>query len=152
MIRSFDRFRFSGFFGMQRHLTNRQTNVGGQYTVTADSGASASVLVGQSFALFGQNSFDKTDDPTRIGPDSGLDTKRSDYVAGFTYVPNSFFSVASHLLLDEKSFDMRMAEVEGRAQFDRFQANVIYGRYDKAALQGYDDIREGVSRLQRLFG
>jgi LPS-assembly protein len=143
-------FSWNKFSGYDRIEGGSRANVGGQYTVTADSGASASVLVGQSFALFGQNSFDKID-PTRIGPDSGLDTKRSDYVGGFTYVPNSFFSIASHLRLDEKSFDMRMAEVEGRAQFDRFQANVIYGRYDKAALQGYDDIREGVLGGARVF-
>ncbi|MBB3974458.1 LPS-assembly protein LptD [Hansschlegelia beijingensis] len=143
-------FAWNKFSGYDRIEGGSRANVGAQYTLTADSGASVSMLVGQSFALFGKNSFDRLD-PTRIGPDSGLSSKRSDYVGGLTIVPNEHFGLASHIRLDEDSFALRSAEVEARATFERVQANLIYGRYEKAPLQGYDDIREGILGGARVF-
>lgn len=143
-------FSWNKFSGYDRIEGGSRANVGAQYTLTLNNGASASFLAGQSYSLFGKNSFDELD-PTQIGPGSGLETRRSDYVAGATLVPNENFSFAGHLRLDEKGFNLRSAELESRATFERFQANVIYGRYDEAPLQGYDNIREGVLGGARVF-
>ncbi|HEY0291965.1 MAG TPA: LPS-assembly protein LptD [Hansschlegelia sp.] len=143
-------FSWNKFSGYDRIEGGSRANVGAQYTVTTDSGASASAIVGQSFALFGKNSFRELD-PTQIGPNSGLESARSDYVGGVTLVPNENFSISGHLRLDENSLALRMAEVEGRATFERFQANLVYGRYEKAPLQGYDYVREGVLAGARVF-
>ncbi|MGA0530890.1 LPS-assembly protein LptD [Hansschlegelia sp. KR7-227] len=144
-------FAWNKFSGYDRIEGGSRANVGAQYTFTADSGASFTMLAGQSYQLFGRNSYKSFDDPTRIGPDSGLDERSSDYVAGATLVPNQHLAFASHFRFDDRGFDLRSAEVEGRATFERVQANLIYGRYDEQPLQGYDDIREGVLGGARIF-
>lgn len=143
-------FSWDKFSGYDRIEGGSRANVGAQYTFTANDGGSVRVLAGQSYSLFGKNSYNMLD-PTQIGPASGLESDRSDYVGGLTFVPNSHFSFASHLRLDEKSFALRSAELQGMVNFDRIQANLIYGRYDQAPLQGYDNIREGVVGGARLF-
>lgn len=143
-------FQWDKFSGYDRIEGGSRADLGAQYTFTANSGANATVLFGQSYQLFGQNSFDKLD-PTRIGPASGLESTRSDYVGGLTIVPDSHFNFAGHLRLDEDTLRLRSAEVQATATFERVQANVIYGRFDKAILEGYDEIREGVSGGARVF-
>ncbi|MET0314917.1 MAG: LPS-assembly protein LptD, partial [Hansschlegelia sp.] len=143
-------FSWDKFSGYDRIEGGSRANVGAQYTLTTDSGASVSVLGGQSYDLFGRNSFAQLD-ATATGIDSGLDSKRSDYVAGATFVPDQHFQFASHFRMDEKSFNLRTAEFQGQATFERVQANVIYGKYDEQPLQGYDNIRQGILGGARVF-
>lgn len=143
-------FAWDKFSGYDRIEGGSRANVGGQYTFTTNAGATFAVLAGQSYSLFGKNSFDELD-ATRTGDETGLETKQSDYVGGLTIAPNSRISFASHLRMDEDSFKMRSAEFAARAVFERFQANVIYGRYDEQPLQGYDRIREGVLTGARVY-
>lgn len=145
-------FAWDKFTGYDRIEGGSRANVGLQYTLTLNSGAMFNVMGGQSYHLFGKNSFAASDDdPTRTGLQSGLDTDRSDYVAGATFVPTQNFAIGSHFRFDNNSFRLRSAEVEGRATLDRFQANLVYGRYDKQPDLGYDDIREGVLAGARVF-
>ncbi|MFD1702689.1 LPS-assembly protein LptD [Methylopila henanensis] len=145
-------FAWDKFSGYDRVEGGSRANVGLQYTLTMNSGAMFNVMFGQSYHLFGRNSFAKGGlDATRTGLDSGLETTRSDYVAGFTIVPTTNFALGTHFRFDEDSFAVRSAEIEGRATLDRFQANVAYGRYDRQAKLGYDDIREGVLAGARVF-
>ena len=51
-----------------------------QYTAQFNHGGFVNALFGQSYSLFGQNSFAQGG-TTNTGLDSGLDTTRSDYVA-----------------------------------------------------------------------
>jgi LPS-assembly protein len=143
-------FAWNKFSGYDRIEGGSRANVGAQYTFTSLSGATFNVLAGQSFHLAGRNSFDKLD-ATRTGIDTGLDEDSSDYVGGANFAPSKHFSFGSHIRLDDEGFKLRSAEFAARADFDRIQANVIYGRYDEQPLQGYDDIREGVLTGARLF-
>ena len=143
-------FAWDKFSGYDRIEGGSRFNAGGQYTFTSDTGGTFSVLAGQSYHLFGKNSFDELD-ATRTGDNTGLESDRSDYVGGMTIAPNSRFSFASHLRMDEDSFKIRSAEFAGRAVFERVQANVIYGRYDEQPLQGFDRIREGVLSGARVY-
>lgn len=143
-------FSWNKFSGYDRIEGGSRANVGARYTFTSDTGATFSAIAGQSYQLWGRNSFAALD-PTRTGIGSGLDSARSDYVAGATFAPNQKLSFSSHFRFDEKGFDLRSAELAGRATFERVQANVVYGRYDEQPLQGYDSIREGVLTGARVY-
>lgn len=143
-------FAWDKFSGYDRIEGGSRANVGAQYTFTSTSGATFAVLAGQSYQLWGKNSFAAID-ATRTGLDTGLDTTRSDYVAGATFAPNQRISFGSHFRFDEDSFHMRSMELAARANFDRIQANVVYGRYDQQPLQGYDALRKGVLAGARVY-
>lgn len=143
-------FSWDKFSGYDRIEGGGRANVGAQYTFTSNEGATFALLAGQSYRLYGRNSFAAVD-ATRTGLNSGLETNKSDYVAGASFAPNQRISFGSHFRFDEDSFNLRAAELAARANFDRFQANVIYGRYDREPLQGFDSIREGVLAGGRVF-
>ena len=79
----FDIDKFSGY---DRFETGTRANVGVQYTFQANNGVYARAVFGQSFHLAGENPYvDPGLDPTgkfNYSPVSGLETNRSDYVAG----------------------------------------------------------------------
>lgn len=143
-------FKWDKFSGYDRIEGGSRANVGAQYTFTSPSGATATVIAGQSYQLAGKNSFNQLD-ATRTGIDTGLDTKRSDYVGGVSVAPNENLSFAGHLRVDEKSFEIRSAEIGAQATFDKIQAQVVYGRYDQQPLEGYRTLREGVLGGARVF-
>lgn len=145
-------FAWDKFSGYDRMEGGSRANVGLQYTLTLNSGAMVNVMGGQSYHLFGKNSYAEGDlDPSRTGLQSGLETDRSDYVGGFTVVPTKNFALASHFRMDEKTFKLRAAEIEGRATLGRFQGSLGYARYDKQPEIGYDSIREGILGGARVF-
>src|SRR5436853_4259803 len=73
-------FAVDKFSGYDRIEGGGRANVGVQATTQFDRGGSINVLFGQSYQLFGMNSF-AVADPTNTGVDSGLQNTRSDYVA-----------------------------------------------------------------------
>ncbi len=68
------------------------------------------VLFGQSYQLFGANSFALAG-ATNTGLDSGLDTTRSDYVARLSYQPNSTYTFTSRFLFDNERFSAQRTEL-----------------------------------------
>jgi LPS-assembly protein len=86
-------------------------------------------LFGQSYQLFGKNSFAEADN-TNTGLDSGLETRASDYVARLTLQPTTAYGFIARTRLDEKSLDVRTAEFESRVTFERWSVSLIYGNYD----------------------
>jgi LPS-assembly protein len=100
-------------------------------------------MFGQSFSLFGQNSF-AVGGPTNTGIQSGLDTSRSDYVARVAYQPNSTFLFTSRFRMNEDDFTLARTEFEAQANFDRWSTSVIYGNYAAQPALGFLDRREGV--------
>lgn len=143
-------FAWDKFSGYDRIEGGSRANFGAQYTYTSTSGATFTALAGQSYQMFGRNSFEAID-ATRTGSGTGLDKDLSDYVGGLTLAPNQHISFSSHVRMSEDGFNLRAAEIGARANFERVQANVIYGRYDEQPLQGYDRVREGVLTGARLF-
>ena len=86
----FDIDKFSGY---DRFETGTRANVGLQYTFQANNGIYIRTVFGQSYQLAGENPFiDPGVDPTgkfNYSPVSGLQTNRSDYVAGIYMSPFS---------------------------------------------------------------
>ena len=73
-------FAVDKFSGYDRVEGGGRANVGVQATTQFDRGGSVNVLFGQSYQLFGLNSY-AVKDATNTGLDSGLQNTRSDYVA-----------------------------------------------------------------------
>ena len=101
------------------------------------------MLFGQSYQLFGQNSFAQGG-TTNTGLDSGLDTTRSDYVARVSYQPNSTYKFTSRFRFDNDDFTVKRTELEASAKFDRWNVSLLYGDYAAQPELGFLDRRQGV--------
>jgi LPS-assembly protein len=136
-------FRVDKFSGWDRVEGGTRANVGVQYTAQFNRAGFVNVLFGQSYQLFGKNSF-AVADTVNTGLDSGLETSRSDYVARVAYQPDRIYSFISRFRFDEESFNVRRFEAEARANFDRWGVSMLYGNYDKQPEIGYLTRREGI--------
>src|SRR5262249_20709759 len=101
------------------------------------------VMFGQSYQLYGQNSFALASQ-TNTGINSGLDTTASDYVARASYQPNSALTFTSRFRFRESDFTLQRTELETTASFGRWTTQVIYGSYAAQPQLGFPDAREGV--------
>ena len=136
-------FKIDKFSGWDRIEGGGRANIGLQYTAQVNRGGFFSALFGQSYQLFGVNSF-AAGDATNTGLASGLDTSVSDYVARVSYQPDRIFTFSTRYRFDHSSFELRRFEVESRAAFDRWSLVVIYGNYDAQPQLGFLQRREGV--------
>jgi LPS-assembly protein len=136
-------FKVDKFSGWDRVEGGGRMNAGLQYTAQFNRGGFLNVLVGESYHLFGANSF-AFGDATNTGLSSGLDTSRSDYVARASYQPNSIYSFISRFRFDNDTLAMNRLEVEGRMTFDRWSASLMYGNYAAQPLLGFLERREGI--------
>jgi LPS-assembly protein len=137
-------FSLNKFSGWDRIEGGTRLNAGIQYTAHFNNAGSFNALFGQSYQLFGQNSF-AIADTVNTGLSSGLAKPRSDYVARVAYQPDNIYSVISRFLIDEDTFAVRRVEVEGRANFDRWQLMALYGNYDAQPEIGFLTRRQGVT-------
>jgi LPS-assembly protein len=137
-------FAVNKFSGWDRVEGGTRLNTGVQYTAQFNRAGFVNVLFGQSYHLFGQNSF-AVADTVNTGLSSGLASTRSDYVARIAYQPDSIYSVISRFLLEEGTFKIRRVEIEGRANFDRWQLTAVYGNYDKQPEIGFLERRHGIT-------
>ena len=107
-------FAINKFSGYDRLEGGTRANVGVQYTYRSYSGFLASFLFGQSYQLSGLNSFARGAlDLAGAGLDSGLQTRRSDYVAAVRIQPVGFGDISARFRFDEASFGFSRAEVVG---------------------------------------
>ena len=136
-------FKIDKFSGWDRVEGGGRANVGVQYTTQFNRGGFVSASFGQSYHLFGTNSF-ATGDNTNTGLDSGLDTKRSDYVSRFSYQPDRIYTFTTRFRFDNDNFEVRQFETEARANFDRWAVGLLYGRYDAQPALGFLERREGI--------
>ena len=77
-------FKVDKFAGWDRIEGGGRANAGVEYTAQFNRGGYVDALFGQSYQLFGTNSF-AVGDLTNTGLGSGLDKPASDYVARLTY-------------------------------------------------------------------
>jgi len=136
-------FAIDKFSGWDRVEGGTRANVGIQYTAQVNGAGFFSALFGQSYQLFGQNSFAQAD-TVNTGLESGLDQRVSDYVARLSFQPNRTYKLSSRFRFDEETFEVRRLEVEGSVNFDRWSASVLYGNYDAQPLLGFLERREGI--------
>ncbi|MFY9695370.1 MAG: LPS-assembly protein LptD [Xanthobacteraceae bacterium] len=136
-------FAIDKYSGWDRVEGGSRVNAGVQYTAQVNRAGSLNVLFGQSYALFGQNSF-QSPDITNTGLESGLDKTVSDYVGRVTYQPNQVYSFTARGRFDEATFTPERLEFESRANFDRWTLQVLYGDYAAQPLLGFLTRREGI--------
>lgn len=136
-------FAISKFSGADRVEGGARANVGIEYTAQFNQGGYFNAVFGQSYQLFGLNSY-AVGDMANTGIDSGLETPRSDYVARMTFKPNSTFTFNSRFRFDEATFSTKRLELESRVNFERWSASVTYGQYDAQPSAGLLLPREGI--------
>jgi LPS-assembly protein len=136
-------FSVDKFSGYDRVEGGSRANVGAQATTQFDRGGSVNVLFGQSYQLFGLNSY-AVADATNTGIDSGLATAKSDYVGRVAYSPNRTYTFATRARFDQATMDVKRFEAEGRANFDRWSASLMYGDYAAQPDLGILTRREGL--------
>lgn len=136
-------FSVDKFSGYDRVEGGGRANVGVSATTQFDRGGSVNVMFGQSYQLFGLNSF-AVADVTNTAVDSGLATPKSDYVASVSYSPNRTYTFSTRARLDEATGSIQRFEAEGRANYDRWSVSLTYGDYAPQPELGYLIRREGL--------
>jgi LPS-assembly protein len=136
-------FRVNKYAGWDRVEGGGRLNAGLQYTAQFNGGGFVNALFGQSYHLFGLNSY-TMGGTTNTGIASGLDTNRSDYVARTTYQPNSTLAFTTRFRFGESDFTLKRSEYEIAANFDRWTTTLTYGNYAAQPEIGLLDRREGV--------
>lgn len=124
----FDTNRFSGYDRME---TGTRANVGVEYTLQTAGGLYARVVAGQSLHLAGDNPFEQPPgvDFTNVdnfNPESGLETDRSDYVAGLYLSPFTGVSLVGQARFDEEDFSLRRQDTALQATYGPFLAQAGY--------------------------
>jgi LPS-assembly protein len=147
-------FSINKFSGYDRVEGGGRVNAGFQYTAQVNRAGSFNVLVGQSYQIFGENSFAQRD-LTNTGLESGLDKTYSDYVGRVMYQPNQIYSFIARgrfssggfdpgLGHDVNTFTPQRLEFEARANFDRWTLQMMYGDYAAQPLIGFLNRREEI--------
>jgi LPS-assembly protein len=135
--------RDNKFTGWDRAEGGGRANVAVQYTAQANRGGFVNAMFGQSYQLFGLNSY-AVADATNTGLGSGLDTSRSDYVARLSFQPDRTYTFTTRYRFDESSFAVRRFEAESRANYDRWIVSLLYGNYAAQPQLGFLTKREGI--------
>jgi LPS-assembly protein len=135
-------FSVNKFSGWDRVEGGGRVNAGLQYTAQFNGAGTVNALFGQSYQIFGLNSY-TIGDITNTGLDSGLDKPISDYVGRISYQPNSTYMFLARARFDEETFTMERFELETRANFDRWGLNFLYGDYAAQPDLGFLTRREG---------
>jgi LPS-assembly protein len=136
-------FSVDKFSGYDRVEGGGRANAGVQATTQFDRGGTVTAVFGQSYQLFGMNSF-AVADATNTALDSGLDKAVSDYVGSLSYSPNRTYTFSTRARLDQATGDIDRFEAEGRANFDRWSVSLLYGDYAAQPDIGYLTRREGI--------
>jgi LPS-assembly protein len=136
-------FSVDKFSGYDRVEGGGRANVGVQSTTQFDRGGSVKVLFGQSYQLFGLNSY-AVQDEINTGVDSGLQRNVSDYVASVDYSPNRTYTFSVRSRFDEQTWNVQRLEAQASANFDRWSASIMYGNYAAQPDIGYLTRREGI--------
>ncbi len=136
-------FSVNKFAGWDRIEGGGRANVGMQYTAQFNRGGFVNALFGQSYQLFGLNSF-AAGDISNTGLNTGLENARSDYVARLSYQPDRVYTFSTRFRFDESTFAVRRFELEARANFDRWSTSFLYGHYDAQPELGFVNRREGI--------
>lgn len=136
-------FKVDKFSGWDRVEGGTRANAGLQYTAQFNRGGNLNMLFGQSYQLFGLNSF-AVGDLTNTGLGSGLDKRASDYVGRVAFQPNQIYTFSSRFRFAEEDLSLQRLEVEASANFDRWNASILYGDYAAQPQLGFLTRRDGV--------
>jgi LPS-assembly protein len=156
----FDIDKFSGY---DRYETGTRANVGVQYTIQTSGGLYARVVAGQSFHLAGDNAFadpglsysglNPTATMYNFDPANGLETDRSDYVAGVYLSPFQGVNLVAQGRFDESNWSLRRQDTALNATYGPLLAQVgyTYTKFDPLSLTSppgvFDDQQEVLGTL-----
>jgi LPS-assembly protein len=148
----FDIDRFSGY---DRIETGTRANVGVQYTLQTSTGLHAKIVLGQSLHLAGENPFvdpglsiGATGSVDNFSPKSGLQTDRSDYVAGVYMSPFSGVNLIAQGRFDEKDLTLRRQDTHAQATYGPVLAQVGYTyTLFEPTIGTFDDQQELITTL-----
>jgi LPS-assembly protein len=135
----FDVDKFSGY---DRFETGTRANLGLQYTFQTNSGFYARTVFGQSIHLSGENPYvdpgldpsglatcnvvTLVNCPTNFSPVSGLQTNRSDYVAGLYVTPFAGLNLIAQGRFDEKDWSLQRQDTLLNASYGPISGSVGY--------------------------
>jgi LPS-assembly protein len=143
----FDIDKFSGY---DRFETGTRANVGLQYTFQGNKGVYARAVFGQSYHLAGDNAFaDPGVDPTlkfNYSPVSGLETNRSDYVAGVYLSPFTGISLVSQSRFDERDWSLRRQDASVTASYGPVTGTAAY------TYSAFDPVTGLLDKQEELMG
>ncbi len=144
-------FAHDKFSGYDRIEGGTRANVGLRYSGTFDTGYAINATVGQSYHLFGDNPYQDID-LALVGPDSGLETDRSDYVGSFTLATPVGLAFGVGTRLDEDSLDVRRTDFTGTYANQRFGIGATYSQLAAQPIYGFPEDRSqaGVSANLKL--
>ncbi len=140
-------FEWDKFSGYDRAEGGVRANLGGQYSVVTASGWYTNVMFGESIQVAGVNSF-RRGDIANVGLESGLETRRSDFVGRFQVSPNQNISFISRARFDQADFKVNRFEAGVTARFAPFLPLTLatfYSYYEAQPLLGFSHRREGVT-------
>ncbi len=120
-----DLFQIDKFSGDDRVEGGTVANLGVKYTADLAGGASIDGAVGQSIHLAGDNSY-ATPDLAHVGPDSGLENKLSDYVAGVSVDTGLGPRFAARTRFDQSTFVLNRLELEATTALGPVTASTAY--------------------------
>jgi len=104
----FQRDKFSGY---DRIEGGTRANVGLRYAGQFGPNFTLNAIVGQSFHLAGENPYAREDDLANTGEESGLETDRSDYVAGFGATHSSGLLANTELRIDQADAELKRSDI-----------------------------------------
>ena len=143
-------FKLNKFSGWDRVEGGSRANVGVQYTAQFNRGGNVNVLFGQSYQLFGQNSFALGGTTnTGIAKRARHDPVR---LRGARVLPAEL-DLHVHLaipLRPRTDFTLQRTELETTASFGRWTTVLMYGNYAAQPALGFLDRREGILANARL--
>ncbi|MBL8587662.1 MAG: LPS-assembly protein LptD [Methylobacteriaceae bacterium] len=143
-------FEWNKFSGYDRLEGGTRANLGVQYASTFSNGGSFSVMAGQSFQLAGRNSY-AFGDVANVGVNSGLETRRSDYVGRIAFTPVTGYSFIAKGRFDETNWALRRLDIGASFNLSsRLQTQIYYSRYVSQPEIGFPYRREGVLATARF--
>ena len=134
-------FERDKFAGDDRTEGGTRANVGVRYAAELANGLSLDAVIGQSFHLAGTNPYARETqllDLVNVGAQSGLETDRSDYVAGVSVTFPEKLELAGRIRMDETDLSVQ-----------RLEAEATYSGLDFSALAKYAFI-EAQPDVERL--
>ncbi|WP_117194172.1 LPS-assembly protein LptD [Rhizobium terrae] len=142
----FERDKFSGF---DRVEGGTRANVGIRYTGSFANGIGVRSIIGQSYQIAGRNSF-ATDDLVHAGADSGLETRRSDYVAMAAIDLPQGFTLAANTRFDEKTFAVKRTDASFGYTTPRLSGTLVYTQVDPQEEYGSDEATDVLKHSMRF--
>lgn len=136
-------FAIDKYSGYDRVEGGSRLNYGLQYSANVHRFGMINVLFGQSYQMFGLNSY-SVRDIANTGANSGLEERTSDYVSRVYFQPTGRFSFVTRFRFDKDDLSLRRFEAETTSRWDRLTLSTIYARYEAQPDIGFLTRRNGV--------